>query len=139
MNDSIDMNMLNEFLLKNNMNDSKDLAGSYEGYLRGNMFNDIYDQYKNYKPARLIPNNEKAELLLNINQTTFAAHDIRLYLDINPEDKNLINIYNDYIIKADNAIKEYENKYGPINMNSKTEDNTFSWEMYDFPWEVGDK
>ena len=34
----------------------------------------LYEQYKNYRPAKLIPNNEQAELLLNVDQLTFAAY-----------------------------------------------------------------
>ena len=71
------MNFTNEMLLnnsKNNYNNKSDLAGSYDGYIKGNMFNDLYSQYKNYRPARLIPNSEKAELLLNLNQLCFVFH-----------------------------------------------------------------
>ena len=75
------MNFFNEMLLNNiNTTNTNDMVGSYEGYIKGNLFNSLYDQYKNYRPAKLIPNNEQAELLLNINQTTFAVHDLRLYL-----------------------------------------------------------
>ena len=67
-----DINVLNEMLLNNieiNNNSDNALAGSYEGYIRGNLFTDLYNQYKNYRPAKLIPNNEQAELLLNVNLT----------------------------------------------------------------------
>ena len=72
----------------------------YEGYIKGNLFPDLYDQYLNYQPAKLIPNNEQAELLLNVNQTTFAAHELKLYLDIYPNDTNMIQLYNEYQLKA---------------------------------------
>lgn len=130
-------NMINEMLLNNiNQNMNNNLEGSYDGYLKGNMYKNLYNQYKNYRPAKLIPNNEQAELLLNINQTTFALHDIRLYLDINPNDQNMIRIFNDYQRKVNNAINEYQQKYGPISMYSGSENNVFSWEMYNFPWEM---
>lgn len=140
-----DMDFFNEMLIQNNNmnndfnevnNTNTNLYGSYEGYIKGNMFKNLYDQYKNYKPAKLIPNNEQAELLLNLNQTTFAAHDIKLYLDIFPNDKNMINLYNDYQQKADIALKEYERKYGPITSNTLSQNNIFSWETYSWPWEM---
>lgn len=152
-----DMNMLNEMLLNNinnnpnnqanqtnmnnlnnisNISNNRDIAGTYEGYIRANMFNNLYDQYKNYKPAKLVPNNEQAELLLNINQTTFAAHDIRLYLDVHPDDRDMIRLFNEYQKQAMDAIKAYEKKYGPILADSPSEDNMFSWEAYSFPWEM---
>ena len=144
-----DFSMMNEMMLNNNLNNmnmnnsnamnNHNILGSYDGYIKGNMYKDLYDQYKNYKPAKLIPNNEQAELLLNVNQASFAAHDLRLYLDIYPDDKEKLNLFNEYQAKAMAAIKQYEQKYGPILMDSPTKNNMFSWEAYSFPWEVGDK
>ena len=139
-----DMNMLNEMILNNigqqtninNTNKNNNLAGSYEGYIRGNLFNNLYDQYKNYRPAKLIPTNEQAELLLNVNQTTFAAHDIKLYLDTNPNDREMINMFNKYQQQAQDAIKEYERRFGPILADSLSDGNMFSWETYSWPWEM---
>lgn len=142
-----DMNLINNMFLQsnNNMNNqnsntntgtNKDLAGPYEGYIRGNMYNNLYQQYKNYRPAKLMPNNEQAELLLNLNQLSFAAHDIRLYLDVHPNDTGMIKLYNQYQQQANNAIKTYEEKYGPILQNSLSEANKFSWEAHSWPWEM---
>jgi len=140
-----DMDMINEMLLNNNVNQqpiinnnmkNKNLAGSYDGYIRGNLFNNLYDQYKNYRPAKLIPNNEQAELLLNVNQTTFASHDIRLYLDNNPNDREMINLFNKYQKQAQDALNEYEQRFGPINMLTESDVNMFSWAAYSWPWEM---
>lgn len=138
-----DMSLVNNlFLQRNNQNNTinnmqdKNLAQPYEGYIRGNLYNNLYNQYKNYQPAKLVPRNEQAELLLNVNQTTFAAHEIKLYLDIHPEDTSMIKLYNDYQKMASEAIKNYEKKYGPILADSPSEVNTFSWEAYAWPWEM---
>jgi len=130
-----DMNMFNDMLLNNMNYQNNSLLGSYDGYIKGNLFKNLYDQYKNYRPAKLIPNNEQAELLLNINQTSFAAHDLRLYLDNNPNDREMIKIFNNYQEQAMNAIKEYENKFGPILNDSPSNTNMFSWVAYSWPWE----
>ena len=131
-----DINIINEMLLSNmNKSSNNNLAGPYDGYLKGNMFNNLYDQYKNYKPAKLIPNNEQAEMLLNINQLTFAAHDLRLYLDNNPNNKEMLRLFNEYQTQAMNAMKEYERSYGPIEMDSLSNNNMFSWAAYSWPWE----
>jgi len=148
-----DMNLINNMFLhktntnkteinnnKNNFNnDNKNLAGAYEGYIRGNMYNNLYKQYKNYRPAKLVPENEQAELLLNLNQLSFAAHDIRLYLDVHPNDTEMIRLYNKYQQQANEMIRAYEQKYGPIMQNSLSEDNNFSWETYSWPWEMGEE
>lgn len=135
MNNNQNNNMNND--LNQNMNiNNKNLATPYEGYIRGNLFNNLYKQYKNYRPSKLMPNNEQAELLLNVNQMSFAAHEIRLYLDVNPNDTEMIKLFNQYQKQASDAIKAYEKKYGPILQDSPSQTNTFSWEAYAWPWEM---
>lgn len=132
-----DMNIFNNMMMPNQTGISdSNIMPMYEGYIKGNLFNNLYDQYLNYQPSKLIPNNEQAELLLNVNQTTFAAHEVKLYLDIYPNDTGMINLYNDYQKKASDAIKTYERKYGPILADSPSNTNDFSWEAYAWPWEM---
>lgn len=133
-NNMLDNNMNNT--INNNINNSQALAGPYDGYIKGNLFNNLYDQYKSYRPTRLSPNNEQAELLLNVDQTTFAAHELKLYLDVYPNDTNMINLYNEYQKMASEQIKAYERKYGPLLADSPSANNTFSWEAYSWPWET---
>lgn len=142
-----DMNQINNIFMQDNQDNmnnnmmiqNNNLVKPYEGYIRGNMFSDLYEQYKNYQPQKLIPNNEQAELLLNVNQTTFAAHELKLYLDVYPNDTTMIKLYNDYQKMASEAIKQYEKKYGPILADSPSQTNTFSWEAYAWPWEMEEK
>lgn len=136
VNDDINYNMNMNNNMNMNMTTNKDLASPYEGYIRGNLFNNLYKQYKNYRPKRLAPNNEQAELLLNANQMSFAAHELRLYLDVHPNDTRMINLFNQYQKQSNDAIKAYEDKYGPILQNSVSGSNTFSWEAYAWPWEM---
>lgn len=149
-----DMNLINNMFSNNNSNSNhmnstdnnlnnnintgtnQNLVPPYEGYIRGNMFNNLYQQYMNYRPTRLVPDNEQAELLLNANQLSFAALDIRLYLDVHPNDAEMISLYNQYQHQANEAIKNYEEKYGPILQNSSSAANRFSWEAYAWPWEM---
>lgn len=129
------MNQNNNSNMNQNMT-NQNLATPYEGYIRGNLFNNLYQQYKNYRPKRLVPENEQAELLLNVNQMSFAAHEIRLYLDVHPNDTEMISLYNQYQQQANEAIKTYEQKYGPILQGSLSRENAFSWEAYAWPWEM---
>lgn len=136
-----DMNNLTNNMLDNNnlnkmINNNQKLAGPYEGFIKGNLFNNLYNQYKSYRPTRLSPNNEQAELLLNVDQTTFAAHELKLYLDVYPNDTNMINLYNEYQKIASEQIKAYERKYGPLLADSPSANNSFSWEAYSWPWET---
>ena len=112
------------------------LYGAYEGYLKGNMYNNLYEQYKNYKPATIVPKTEKEQDLFNLNQIGFAMHDLNLYLDVYPEDKQIINIFTKYKDLYNELLNNYEEKYGPLFVNSVNNQSPFEWESKIFPWEV---
>ena len=60
----------NEF--NNNFMNNTNLSEPKNGFLRGNLFNNLYDPYKNYKYRELKPNNKREELLYNILMYNFA-------------------------------------------------------------------
>ena len=67
----------------------------------------------------------------------FAAHEINLYLDLNPDDVSMITLFNDYRKKANELRTQYESKYGPLNLASDSLDQTpFMWEKNTWPWEA---
>lgn len=107
----------------------------YDAYMNGNLYKNLYNGYKNYKVARLIPNNEQAELLLNLNQICFENQDIRLYLDVYPNDTEMINKYNENTMLIKELTRVYEDKYEPLNWTSLSSSDMFSWEETPFPWE----
>ena len=109
-----------------------------EGYEKGNLFSNLYNQYKNYKPATLKPKNERESKLQELATTAFAAHELNLYLDLHPEDQSMLTLFNDYRKKADELTKEFERQYGPLNIASSAtvNDNMFAWEENHWPWEV---
>lgn len=133
------MNMFNDMFLdtipNQSMNINNNLFSPYEAYMKGNLYKNLYNVYKDYKPSKLIPNNEKAELLLNLNQICFINQDIRLYLDIFPNDRNMINRYNENNELIKRLTEEYENKYSPLTQTSLSNSEMFSWENSNFPWE----
>lgn len=133
-----DMPMLNQnqILPTPSVPSNNNLAEPYQGFLQGNLFNNLFVGYKNYRPARIVPNNEQAELLLNVDQLSFAAHELNLYLDVHPSDKNMIALFNKYQKMANDAVNEYERRYGPLSITFPSDENQFSWEAYSWPWEV---
>lgn len=120
---------------KNNIN--SDLYDPYEGFIKGNMFPDLYNDYKT-KPFMIKPKNEQAELLTYIDSLCFALTDLNLFLDINPNDEYAINLFNEYRNQKNAYMNEYQNKYGPISLDSAYFDRNFSWIESPWPWE-GDK
>ena len=136
----MDFNMYNEIDYFNNFseesNNSLDLFSPYEGYIKGNLFKNLYQEYKNYRPSRLNVNSEKMEMLVNIGQMGFASHELNLYLDNYPNNRKALELFNKYSNMTNKLIKEYENKYGPLTVGGIDEDVPFKWENEKWPWEV---
>lgn len=107
-----------------------------DAYNKGNLFADLYSQYKNYKPVILKGKNEKENMLLELSRLSFASHELNLYLDLHPEDNSIITLFNDYRTRANELTKKYEEKYGPLNITSDSLNETpFMWVKDVWPWE----
>ena len=78
-------------------NDNNKILDPYSGFVRGNMFDNLYDKYKNYKPRDINPSNEREALLGQWQQYNFALIDLGLYLDVYPNDTNALNLYKKYL------------------------------------------
>ena len=129
-------NMMRNSNSNNNMTASS-LFTPEVAYNNGNLFSNLYSQYKSYRPTQLSANTEKEKLLLDIGRLSFAAHDLNLYLDLNPNDESMLTLFNDYRKQADSMISEYESKFGPLNISSNSlETGPFKWINSPWPWEV---
>ncbi len=103
----------------------------YQGFIRGNMFPDLYNSYKTNQPYAL-----KEDAFTYMDAFAFAAHDINLYLDIYPNDKDMIAAFSEYTLQADKLMEEYQSKYGPLVVSSKTNMvYPWAWDMEPWPWE----
>ena len=108
----------------------------YQGFIRGNMFPDLYNTYKVTKPYEVEPMNEQAQILTYVDALQFAAHDLNLYLDNHPNDREMIQLFNQYREEGNRAIKEYEQKYGPLFTSSDALNTTpWAWNQLPWPWE----
>lgn len=103
------------------------------GFLRGNMFNDIYDGYFK-KIKKITSKNERERLLLKIQGLTFASIDLSLYLDINPNDKDITSKFEKINRELDKNVKEYERIYGPLKSECDKDSNTYEWINGPWPW-----
>lgn len=119
-----------------NTNTNSSIADSKIGFKRGNLFNNLYDEYKNYKPQELKASNEREDLILQIDENRFAIIELGLYLDLYPNDTNILNKYNSYLKKEKELITIYESKYGPMALNSPVQTNIWLWNNSPWPWEV---
>ena len=115
---------------------NKSYAEPYEAFVRGNLFNALYDQYKNYRPIELNPSNEREYALLLVHVYKFCAHELNLYLDNYPNDSEAIKSRNDYLKAYKEALNQYESKYGPLSVTSNTTSvNPWAWDTTTWPWE----
>ena len=126
----------NQYSIRNMNITNQSLVNPTEGYNRGNLFANLYDPYKNYRPEQLRASNEQERLFLELSRNHFAAHELNLYLDLNPNDTSMIKLFNDYRERCDQLTKEYERKYGPLTVKSDVLNQTpFMWEKSPWPWE----
>ena len=121
---------------ENYLRNDTNLFNPENGYNLGNMFTDLYDPYKNYKPAKLKASNKKEELYLQLSRVSFAMHEMNLYLDLHPEDRKILQLFNDYRKMFVELEKKYESEFGPLTTCSDTlEKSPFGWVTYSFPFE----
>ncbi len=120
----------NIFDIKN----TKEIYDPKEGLTKGNMFPDLYSQYKNYEPEVFIPKNEREALLDKIYMLCFAINDLNLYLDMHPNDEPAYNLFKKYCLMYEKCTHEYENKYQVLELNHDTL-GTYTWTSNPWPWE----
>ena len=126
------------FLNDDNATRVVSLYSPEEGYIKGNLFPELYDEYKDYKPIVVKANDEQSMMLFQVGEYAFAAHELNLYLDLHPDDESVLRLFNDYRVKSKELMDQYENKYGPITLTSNSLDaSPFLWEAYAWPFEGG--
>ena len=136
-----DMNTMtafpNTFMMpNNNISDNSNITDTQTGFKRGNLFNNLYSEYKNYKPNDLKANSEREDLIMQIDEQRFAIIEMNLYLDIYPNDKNALNKFNSYLRKEKELINLYESKYGPMTISSPVQTDNWLLNNSPWPWEV---
>ena len=92
--------------------------------------------YKDYKVAQINPKNEEEYLMLMIQIYDFCAHELTLYLDVNPNDQEAIRLRTEYINLAKQALNEYESQYKALNLTSSNLATIpLAWDTKKWPWE----
>lgn len=127
----------NGFMMNNNMySNNNDLTDPKTALDRGNLFNSLYEPYKNYKYRPLRPTSKKEELLYNILMHNFALTELDLYLDLNSNNQNMLNLYNKYLNNKKELVNEYERNFGPLTLEGNSvATNNWNWQISPWPWE----
>jgi hypothetical protein len=98
----------NTFDISNKMKNNLDPK---EGFLRGNLFDNLYKPYKNYTYGNLKATNKKEEMLYNLLMYKFALIELNLHLDIYPNDMIMVNLFKKYQEEENKLCKEFEKNY----------------------------
>lgn len=120
------MNNFNNF---NDISNTSKLVSPKEALNRGNLFENLYWPYKYV--SNLKPQNERQELMQKIQMYGFAAHELNLYLDMNPNDMQAVGLYNQYSEMANKFLKEYEQKFGCVILDANEK---YPWKWINSPW-----
>ena len=80
-------------------------------------------------------NNTKTELLKEIQNVSFCLDDVRLYLDIQPNDTEALRYYQQHAILRKQLIRQYTNTFGPLNGYEPSMINGWRWIDDPWPWE----
>lgn len=141
MNNVNDMYYQNYYNVNDITNINKDeelqnnMVSVNDGFRRGNIFTNLYWPYAK-GTYNFVPKNDRQKLLISIMENAFYAHELNLYLDNFPDDKEKIDLYNKYNDKTDELIMEYNNKYEPLVLSgNELKSVPWAWEDSPWPWE----
>lgn len=87
-----------------------------------------------------IPAGNRMQLLTYLDEVSFCAYDLMLYLDTHPQDERAMEYFVKYNGKRDRALEIYEEKYGPLQYGQTCRCNMGSvkWVTEPWPWEGGE-
>ena len=100
------------------------------GFYLGNVFSDTYKPYKNFKPKKINSYSEQQKMLLRI------INDLNLYLDINPNDVRVYEMFKKSALELEELKKKYYEKYQVLELLGDTKGN-YTWINDPWPWNGG--
>lgn len=77
----------------------------------------------------------KDSLMRKIQALSFAKVETELYLDTHPDSEMALGYYRDILSKLDEAMTEYQNKYGPLFAEGVV-GNRWTWVDTPWPWQL---
>ena len=80
-------------------------------------------------------NQTKNDLLRKIQALSFAKVETELYLDTHPDSTQAMNYYKKTLAELDEAMTEYQNKYGPLFAEGVVGDR-WTWVDDTWPWHI---
>lgn len=85
---------------------------------------------------------KQEDMLLEIQQVSFAVDDVRLYMDMHPEDMGGLALLKKMLLKRKMLLKEYAREFSPLTMDCMAElyeerpdSECYCWQKGPVPWE----
>lgn len=78
---------------------------------------------------------ERSDMMKQVQMYDFAKLETVLYLDCHPQNQEALQYLHDQMKKSDEAVKAYEEKFGPLTSNSDREGMSWTWVQDPWPWE----
>lgn len=78
---------------------------------------------------------ERDKMMKKLMALSFMMYDAHLFLNSHPKDKQALEFYNKYKTLYEEAVKDYEKKFGPITAAGVGDSNTWTWATTPWPWE----
>ena len=81
--------------------------------------------------------NQKDQMLHDIGIVDFVLVELTLYLDTHPFDREAMEYFNHYSRIKNQMVKEFSQRYYPLNMNHAESNKEWRWGQAPLPWEGG--
>ena len=115
---------------------SDDVLDPAMGLSLGNMYKDEYKPYKNLKQVKLMATSEHDKMLLKIQELDFALNDLQLKLDVDPDNRDLYELFKTYALELKKLCEEYAKRYQPLELIKDT-NGSYTWYKNPWPWDGG--
>ena len=102
-----------------------------KGIIRGTLFPGLDLPFMGMVNKNELPITPKTELQV----LAFAIHELALYLDTHRNDREALDLYHGYQQMYHEGMKEYTQKYGPMNHRVGTQGKEYQWLDDPWPWE----
>lgn len=79
---------------------------------------------------------EQQNLMKRIQFYGFAVTEATLFLDTHPTDKAALKYHNKYTQLRNEAMDEYQQKFGPLTLGNYQSDDKWEWVSDPWPWEM---
>ncbi len=75
--------------------------------------------------------------LVELMALDFALHELGMYLVTHAEDREVLQLYWNYVKLAREGREKYQKLYGPLMKTDLTPEEGFAWIRDPWPWDVG--